>query len=123
MAQGGYSGKAPSAEQVQQRAEQNKAVEARQQDRENKIRSEVEAQWAQRMEQQWHENEQEKAALRTRLQQVENERTMLLRILDAYAQAVTELQTLKGQQAFTGMNFGSKPDMTAFTDPKTRGGE
>lgn len=91
MAQGGYSGKAPSAETMQQRAEQNKAAEQQR-------KAEIENECNKRMTQLHEQHMQEITAIRNRLAQVENERVMMLRILDAYAQAVTELQALKEPQ-------------------------
>jgi succinate dehydrogenase/fumarate reductase flavoprotein subunit len=95
MAQGGYSGKAPSAEQAQQRTEQNKASEQR-------ITAEVENKCNERITTLHEQHNLEMAAVRERLAQVESERVMLLRILDAYAAAVTELQALKGEPQIRG---------------------
>lgn len=95
MAQGGYSGKAPSAEQIQQRAEQNKVVE-------QQIIAEVENKCNERVTAMYEQHQQEMVAVRGRLAQVESERVMLLRILNAYAAAVTELQALKGEPQIRG---------------------
>lgn len=88
MAQGGYSGQKPTAEQAQQRE-----IETAQRDAQRQ--REMDDKCNQRIAEMHEQFEREAAVLRSKLTQVESERVMLLRILDAYAIAVTELREYK----------------------------
>lgn len=89
MAQGSYSAKRPDAEQVQQREEANRAASQREQQR---ILDEVNKRVCETAE----VYERELATLRTKLATAEAERASLLRILDAYAAAMSALQAHAG---------------------------
>lgn len=98
MAQGGYSGQKPTAEQIQQREKETAQRDAQRQreadDRCNKRIAEMHEQF-----------EVEARVLRSKLAQVESERVMLLRILDAYAIAVTELRESKTSAGMSTQDF------------------
>jgi hypothetical protein len=96
MAQGGYSGKAPGAEQEKKRAENNNIAEQR-------ITAEVENKCNQRMAAMQEQHDLEITALRNKLAQVESERIMLLRILDGYAKAVDALRQSIPEPAITDL--------------------
>lgn len=89
MAQGGYSAQKPSAQQVQQREEANHAAETR-------TAKQIEDEVNKRVTETAQRYELELAALRTKLASTEAERASLLRILDAYAAAMSALQAQAG---------------------------
>lgn len=89
MAQGGYSGQRPSAEQVQERAEANRQADER-------IKQQMQDEVNKRVCETAERYELELAALRTKLASTEAERASLLRILDAYAAAMSALQAQVG---------------------------
>jgi replicative DNA helicase len=95
MALGGYSGKAPEEKQIPQE-DQTPVEERSTYIHEEKLRKDAEEQYRiQQMYEQFRAREQE---LYNRIAQIENERIMLLRILDSYSQTVAEIKELKANK-------------------------
>ena len=98
MAQGGYSGQKPTVKQAQQRESETAQRDAQRQ-------RETDDMCNKRIAEMHEQFEIEARVLRSKLAQVESERVMLLRILDAYAIAVTELRECKTATAMNTQDF------------------